>query len=193
MVSGFMRSGTSMMMEALIAGGMPAAYEPSRDDMNEEFGDDSYKPNEGGFYELASEHYKVLDFPLPYRGRLIKGLLGALHRLPVAKYRIVLMVREPEEIRQSYRAFFDKPCPSINGREFDDDAYCTAVGWHISQLANRRDTTLTVLKYRDTVRDPLRAFSELFHAGWPIRPSDAAAVVDPSKCRFKAEELTRGI
>ena len=194
MVTGFMRSGTSMMMKALGAGGMPLAYEPKRDEMNQRFGDSDYQPNEGGFYEMERETYQHPDFPLPFKGRLIKGLVGCLQRLPVAKYKIVMMMRDPEEIRQSYEAFFNKPCPNIGGRKFTNKNYQKAIEEHIEQIDNRLDAEVLIVNYREVVEDPEKRFRFLLNWGrWPIDPIKAAAVVNPDKCRFRRENLEDGI
>ncbi len=50
LVSGDMRTGTSMMMQALEAGGLEAVYNENRDRMNQQYGDKDYQPNGGGFY-----------------------------------------------------------------------------------------------------------------------------------------------
>ena len=111
-VSGFMRSGTSMMMRALEAGGLEAAYDSSRDVMNDKFGDDNYKINPGSFYEILPMKYRGLNFPLDYRGKLIKVLLWGLTNMWVHEYKIVFMLRDFEEIRQSWEAAFAQPEPA---------------------------------------------------------------------------------
>ena len=193
LVTGYMRSGTSMMMRALGAGGMDLAYDPARDEMNEQWGDESYKPNEGGFFELSSASYKSADFPLAYKGKLIKALFGALYRLPVWKYNIVMMVRDPEEIRQSYEAFFSKACPRVAGKPFAEDSYYDTVRWWSGQLDNRRDVRLTLLHYRTVVENPVGSFLKLKNNGWPIDAYAAAHVVNPELCRFRREELVEGL
>ena len=44
-VSGFMRTGTSMMMKALEAGGLKVKYKQSREEMRKSFADKYYDPN----------------------------------------------------------------------------------------------------------------------------------------------------
>lgn len=73
-IGGFMRSGTSMMMRALEAGGMEACYRKSRDQMKARYADDQYDPNAGGLYELERRDYRRPDFPIGYEGKLIKCL-----------------------------------------------------------------------------------------------------------------------
>ena len=79
-VSGFMRTGTSMMMKALEAGGMDASYKQSRDVMKDHYADEYYNPNIGGLYELEKQDYQKWDFPRDYEGKLIKAL-GELYKI----------------------------------------------------------------------------------------------------------------
>jgi len=71
-VSGFMRTGTFMMMKALQAGGLDASYSQSRDTMKDRWKDEHYDPNIGGLYELNRKEYKQKNFPRQFDGRLIK-------------------------------------------------------------------------------------------------------------------------
>ena len=68
-VSGFMRTGTSMMMKALEAGGLEACYRQSREEMRLRFADEHYDPNVGGLYELEREDYREKGFPRKYEGK----------------------------------------------------------------------------------------------------------------------------
>src|SRR5262245_35102181 len=105
-VSGFMRSGTSGFMKALEAGGMEAVYNPDRDKMNDQYGDEEYKINDGGFYELSRAEYAHPDFPDNYDGKLVKCLFGGMLHLKASKNvkEIVFMRRPIDEIARSYEA-----------------------------------------------------------------------------------------
>ena len=104
-VAGSQRTGTSMMMQALMAGGLQADFDPSRDQMNAQYGDEDYKPNAGGFYELRKDQYHAVGFPRAHEGKLIKvlneGVLKIAPRSAGDPYRIVFMRRDAEEMRQS--------------------------------------------------------------------------------------------
>jgi len=193
-VSGYMRTGTSMMMNALTEAGMEPAFNAKRDEMNEKYGDENYQPNPAGFYELNRKEYKQKDFPLMYKGKLVKCLFGGLGRFPVAKYQIVFMMRNPEEIRQSFDAFFESiPITQRQQVTLFLQNYDEVMEDVIAHLKNRRDTHLIVLNYRDVVKNPLEKFEHLFRCGWPINPIKAAQSVDPKLCRFRIENLTIGI
>ena len=182
-----MRTGTSMMMRALEAGGLQAVYDERRNNLNDKFGDKFYKPNDNGFYELSRNQYRKSGFPRMYRGKLIKFLSGGITRIVAGNYLIVFMLRDPEEVRQSYLAFFDKQSP------LSCEDYISAMHDVIGILSMRRDILLVALQYRRVISEPLRTFEELKEKGWAINPRDAANVIDPSLCRFKLESLTVGI
>ena len=190
-VSGFMRTGTSMMMRALEGGGLEAVYAPGRDDMRKKYADDQYDPNEGGLYELEREQYQAIDFPRAYDGKLIKCLNMGVVTMATMPDGImcVFMRRDVEEIRQSYDAFFGKQLGML-----DPDTFQRRMDLIYERIENRWDVeSLTELWYRNVVEYPLLAFASMANQGWPIDPEKAAAVVKPELCRFRREELTEGV
>jgi hypothetical protein len=188
MVSGYMRTGTSMMMRALEAGGLEVVARESRDEYRKKFADEYYDPNEGGLYELERQDYKAFDFPLKYKGKLIKCLMaGKAHIAVVPKLKVVFMRRDFEEIRQSYQAFFDNELGAPKER------LEALIKDSIEQLRNRKDCDLQVFWYRDVVENPKKYFEILKNDGWPIDVEKAAAIVNPELCRFRKEILTEGI
>jgi hypothetical protein len=104
-VSGLERSGTSMMMQILVAGGIPVAFDESRPaDTN----------NPKGYYELYGG--KIISqlmkgaFPFAqYRGRFVKITAFGLLYLPVGRYKIVYMLRDVDEILDSTNKMMKKP------------------------------------------------------------------------------------
>src|SRR5690348_4299457 len=99
-VSGFPRSGTSMMMRCLEAGGIPCVYDTRGDEArNRNTLIPGYVPNPHGFYE---------DAPLQnpdwsaFRGKCVKVVRDNLHLVPPGeRLRVVYMGRDPAEIRRS--------------------------------------------------------------------------------------------
>lgn len=187
-VSGFMRSGTSAMMSALIAGGMAAAYSTDRNKLADSRSDAHYHPNRSGLYEVPLVEYGGVNFPLQYQGKLIKVMSWGLDGMAVNPqgYRVVLMMRDPEEIRQSYEAFFDQP---LRVPWFAQ--YAERMDRAVKMLRNRNDVlSVNVMQYRDLVENPL---PELAMLDWPIDVKAAAKTIDPLQCRFRRELLTVGI
>lgn len=188
-VSGFMRTGTSMMMRALEAGGMKACYSQNRDVMKARYADEHYDPNIGGLYELDRGEYREWGFPHKYEGKLIKALNLAVPQMAVMPkgIRVVFMRRHPEEIRQSFDAFFGTQLRNVDHlkRNMDDV---------IQRIRNRKDVlSLDVFWYRQVVEQPLPHFETLVDHGWLIDSVAAASVVDPAFYRFRLERLTIGI
>lgn len=182
-VSGFMRCGTSMMMKALEAGGLTAAYSSERDArMNRQWGDvdkpGGYVPNDG-YYELDPDDYQAKDFPAAYEGKLIKCLWGGILRLPPGEYRLIFMRRAAREIRTSLLAFFGQPHHFAERPDFD------AQMDKIIAIARDRRSFLSVdeIQYLDALMKPEEVFAGL---GWPIDPEKAAAVPDANKRRYAA-------
>jgi len=187
-VSGYMRTGTSMMMRALEAGGLNACYRQSRDVIKNRHGDEHYDPNIGGLYELERKDYQKLLFPRVYDGKLIKALgMGVPSMSPMLNgISVIFMRRDAEEVRQSFNAFFSK---RISYTNFD-------IGMEdiISKIENRKDVrSLNVFWYRDVLKSPVCYFEKLINSGWPIDLEKAVAVVNSKLCRFKHEILVEGI
>lgn len=190
-VSGFMRTGTSAMMSALIAGGMDAAWSEQRDKLAESKADEHYHPNKSGLYEVSLREYSEPTFPLQYQGKLIKVMVWGTDGLAVNPegYRVILMQRDKEEIRQSFEAFFEKPLRMPWFEQYEqrmDRAF--------EMLLNRRDVlSVHRIQYRKLVNDPNEVLEYLARRGWPIDVAKSSVVIDPEQCRFRRENLTVGI
>lgn len=188
-VSGLYRSGTSAMMQSLIAGGLSAAWSEGRNAVADQHADEHYHPNKTGLYEVPLKEYSGVKFPLDYQDKLIKVMLWGIDHLAVNPegYRVVIMRRDPEEIRQSYEAFFARKCPAM-------PEYYERIERAANILANRGDVRgLNVMDYSNLVADPEWAMVRLRKSDWPIDPLEAAAVIDPAQYRFRRELLTVGI
>lgn len=186
-VSGWMRSGTSMMMKALMNGGLTGYYDESRNKMNDNYGDEHYKPNEGGFFEPKKDDFADWDFPKMHDGKVIKVLHSGIPKLPPFQYNMVIMRRDVEEMRQSYEGFFNNKPPKVL------DRYEKLMTLLVDHADNRRDMKWTMLNYRDVVENPRAAFSSLLKNGFPIDVEKASQTVDPALYRYRKERLEVGI
>ena len=96
-VSGLERSGTSMMMQILHAGGLPIAFDNSRlPDEN----------NPKGYYELGSGKIinKLMNGSFSFnehKGKFVKITAYGLKYLPLGNYKIIYIERNIEEILDS--------------------------------------------------------------------------------------------
>lgn len=177
-VSGYMRCGTSMMMEALIAGGMEAAYSEERTQkLNKRWGDDTYQPNDN-YYELTLGAYGSPDFPAAYDGKLIKCLAHGLTKIPKCEARVVFMRRPRDEVYRSCVAAFGA-VPGPVSSDFDREMDCL-----VEAISDRRSVvSLDQVQYGDVLDDAPAVFETLKDAGWPINPKLSATVPSKDKRR----------
>ena len=96
LVSGNPRSGTSMMMHALITGGLEGAYSKKVGP-----GDGVYHPNPNGFFELVDGEQRHPTHPWKYEGKVVKAIYTMLPQVAPGNYKVIYMLRNPEEIRKS--------------------------------------------------------------------------------------------
>jgi hypothetical protein len=179
LVCGFPRSGTSMMMRAAEAGGLPCVYDAAGDARrNAASVIPDYAPNPHGFYEL--DGLQSLDWAAA-RGKVVKVVQGNVPLLPRGeRYRAAYMRRDPAEIRRSYVSVAGPlPHPPAAFRFLDQ--YDALLRADLDALA-ALPADVIVLDYAAVVADPRGQFARL---GWPIDAARAAATVDPALYRHR--------
>jgi len=146
-VSGLERSGTSMMMQILSAGGVPMAFDESRP------ADES---NPKGYYEL--EGGKIINklangaFPLDqFKGRFIKITTYGLQFLPPGNYKIIYSERNLEEILDS----MEKMAGIKDGqRDETRESFKKLNELTKNKISTRGDTQILLVNYNDILSDP---------------------------------------
>jgi hypothetical protein len=146
-VSGLERSGTSMLMQILKAGGIPICYDAKRPP-------DQFNPK--GYFELEGGKIinKLIDgtFSLnDYKGKFIKITSYGLKYLPPGKYKIIYSERELSEIIDSMERMIG-----------ERDQNRTDTMQNLKKLNNlikneikgRIDISLIIINYNDTLSDP---------------------------------------
>lgn len=166
-VTGFYRSGTSMMMHCLILGGMKASWSSVIDESLRSL-DESYDPNPNGFYELDSG---LIDgaFPKIYSGNVVKIHWRSLSKLPEGDYQLLFMTRPPAEIKASLQFAYPGD-PEESACDFYD---------LITPIIIDKFKAQTVA-YHDVLNDPQTSFKQI---GWPVDAALAATGVDQSLYR----------
>jgi len=147
-VSGLERSGTSMLMQILEAGGVPCEF------------DHSSRPPDGnnpkGYFEL--EGGKIINrlmkgtFPLSdYMGKVIKITAYGLKFLPQGNYKIIYSQRNIEEILDSMEKM-----AKIKDENRDEtrEVFVRLNKMIIDQINRREDMDVLHINYNEIVKNP---------------------------------------
>ena len=177
-VSGLERSGTSMMMQILLHGGMEVAF------------DDKRKPDENnpkGYFEL--EGGKVINrlmdgtFPMEeYDGKAIKVTAYGLKFLPPGDYRIIYMTRDMDEVLMSMAKMSGNP-EIMKDRELFERLNRYSVN-----LMKEKGIPHIIIGYNDVLKDPRKEIERINDFLGGMLDVDAAVnAVDPSLYRNRKE------
>lgn len=181
LVVGHPRSGTSMMMRAVEAGGLTVARSIRREAKNTR--DGTYLANRDGLYEVDPKEVWVSGWPRMYEGQAVKVLTSWVRHVSAGDYSVAFMLRDSEEIRQSFEASHREKRTTLQIEREIDEA--------LSLLHVRRDVhQITLLNYRDVLEHPRESLSKL---NWPLDVTAAASVPDVSQYRFRRELLSVGL
>ena len=185
-VSGLPRSGTSMMMKMLEAGGIPPLTDKLRTADND---------NPKGYYEF--ERVKQMDkgdtaWMAQAQGKVVKVISALLKHLPPSyNYQVIFLRRHMSEILASQRKML------INrGEDPDkmDDAQMTMLFEnHVRQveswLAQQPNIEVLYVHYSDVMADPLTAINSMGRfLGRDLDVRAMAEVVDPDLYRNRQTE-----
>jgi hypothetical protein len=185
-VSGLPRSGTSMMMKMLEAGGIPPLTDKLRTADND---------NPKGYYEF--ERVKQMDkgdtaWMAQAQGKVVKVISALLKHLPAGyNYQVIFLRRHMSEILASQRKML------INrGEDPDkmDDAQMTMLFEnHVRQvenwLAQQPNIEVLYVHYSDVMADPLTAINSMGRfLGRDLEVRAMAEVVDPDLYRNRQTE-----
>ena len=180
-VSGLPRSGTSMMMKMLEAGGLP----PLQDNIRT-----ADEDNPKGYYEY--ERVKKLPgdtawLPLAC-GKAVKIIALLLTKLPLKgyRYKVLFMRRDIEEILASQKRMLVRRGEATD--KVSDEEMITTYHRHLSEVMGFLDAnpcfTVLFVNYNDLMRDPadwvprINAF-----VGGKLDEEAMKAVVDPNLYR----------
>lgn len=177
-VSGTVRSGTSMMMKCLHKGGLDSYYSRKQERMlREQF---SLARNPGGYWEPDPQEKYELDWPIKANRHAIK-ILAPWRWLPVMArlcYRVIIMTRDPKEIELSIKKINNGIVPAKDRHILKN--YDKFMQKGIQLAENRKDIqSVFILPFQEVLDYPGMVFKKLEVRGWPIDPAKAASVVNP--------------
>ena len=189
-VSGLPRSGTSMAMKMLAAGGMPVLTDGVRT------ADES---NPKGYYELEAvkELHKQgdLHWLVDARGKAIKVVSFLLTWLPETNdYKVIFMQRDLREVIASETTMLQKRGESAaasNAAPDDQDQTRAVYQQHLEKvhrfMANRSCFSTLTIGYRDALDRPQDAAKRMREfIDRPLNVDEMAKVADPSLYRNRA-------
>ncbi len=179
-VSGLPRSGTSLVMQMLAAGGMPVITDGQR-------AADSHNPR--GYFELEAVKHTRTDHSwlAQAEGKAVKVVHLLLPHLPVDReYRVIFMQRDLLEIIASQRAMLQQQGrPTAN---LPDARLAELFGHQLSEvrqwLSRNPNFRVLYLQHRDVIETPLTAAQQIAtFLGGGLDPQRMAVAVDPSLYR----------
>lgn len=181
-VSGLPRSGTSMMMRMLEAGGIPALTDSLRTP-------DADNPN--GYYEfedvksLADNKTWLNDAP----GKAVKMVYSLLQHLPADReYRVIFMRRHVDEILQSQKKMLERngiptEIPDATMRMLFERELRQFYAW----LPGQTHLKLINVSYNDLLSSPAGTIHQINrHLGERLNTDAMIQMVDPSLYRHRA-------
>jgi hypothetical protein len=181
-VSGLPRSGTSMMMSALKAGGMPLLVDGIREaDGNNPRGYYEYEPVKN----LPKGSVDWLDAA---RGKAVKIISALLNYLPKGyQYRIIFMERDIEEILASQKRMLVRS-GVIEEKPASDEYLQKSYQAHLKQvksyLAENDWLDVMYVNYNQVLQDPEGEFKWVAKfLERTVDPSAMSRVVDPDLYR----------
>jgi hypothetical protein len=177
-VSGLPRSGTSMLMNMLLVGGVPLLTDGIRR---------ADSSNLRGYFEYepvkALENHRDLAWLSGARGKAVKVISFLLAWLPETyDYRVIFMQRDLEEIIASQdRMLLQREEP---GHRAGDACTRELYAQHLKEVAGlleRRNCFRTLsISYGDTVKDPISQARRISaFLGRPLDVDRMGAIVDP--------------
>jgi hypothetical protein len=183
-VSGLPRSGTSMMMRMIDAGGMPALTDNVRR---------ADEDNPRGYYEFEPVKQTKEDpsWLASAGGKVVKMVYRLLYDLPAdSQYRVIFMQRELTEVVASQDVMLSR-----RGRETGDLSKDKLIGLFQQQLAEfagwvgkRPNFRVLYVSYNDALREPdavVQAVNEFLGGG--LDPEAMRRTVEPELYRQRAQ------
>jgi hypothetical protein len=182
-VSGLPRSGTSLMMQMLAAGGIPALSDGERQ---------ADADNPRGYFEW--ERIKLLpkepDCIEEAEGKVVKVISQLLFALPAGRdYRIIFMQRPLAEVVASQGEMIRRR--GTTGAALTPAALIAGLGAHLNQvnawLTDKANISVHRVEHHDVLREPLRVSESIQQfLNFPLDVVAMSRQIDTSLYRQRA-------
>jgi hypothetical protein len=175
-VSGLPRSGTSLMMQMLQAGGMPLLIDDLRPA-------DADNPNGYWEYEPVKRLQQDNSWIPKAEGKAVKVVSALLQYLPPQHtYKIIFMQRPIQEVLASQSVMLERR--GEQGGKTDDQTLGTVFAQHLDRtehwLATQKHMTVLPVNYHETIADPAKTATHVVQFLDLLLAVDAMArAVDP--------------
>ena len=182
-VSGIERSGTSMLMQIINAGGIPISFDKSRKP------DDN---NPKGYFEL--EGGKIINklmesiFPLDlYKGEFIKITAYGLKYLPEGKYKIIYSERNIDEILDSMEKMTGE---KDKDRSKNKDSFQKLNKIIKQKIISREDIEVLFLNYNEIIKEREKNIKKIisFLKMNDLDVEEMMSVIDPVLYRHRRSD-----
>jgi len=184
-VSGLPRSGTSMMMRMLEAGGMPVLVDQIRT---------ADEDNPNGYYEYEAVKRTKQDASWldGSGGRAVKMVYRLLYDLPAERsYRVLFMRRNLKEVLASQREMLRRKDPNVddaNDRQMES-LFRRELQSFYDWVAKQRNISMMDVDYNSIQQDPAAELARVHHFLGGIVDLDAmVGIVDSNLYRNRCRE-----
>lgn len=179
-VSGLPRSGTSMLMKMLEAGGIEIVTDNLRK---------ADPDNPKGYYEYEKVKYLQKDSSWVHtmQGKAIKVISFLLYSLPMnLSYKIIFVRRDMQEILASQKKMLDRL--GENANTVSDEVIAQKFETHSQKvtkwIAGRKNIECVYLNYTDILGNPIQGAEEIQRfLQEPLNIEKMGAAVDPALYR----------
>jgi tetratricopeptide (TPR) repeat protein len=186
-VTGLPRSGTSILMQMLAAGGMQVLSDGSRV---------ADEDNPRGYLEFEPVKNLLKDskWLLKHRGKVVKIVAPLLTGLPPGlACRVILSERDLDEVLDSQERMLERRNPqrvaTPERRRMLKEEYVRTLARVEAWLARRPETQLIVIQHRELISDPLVTAEKLNRfLGRGLDVAKMAAAVDPNLHRNRGPD-----
>jgi tetratricopeptide (TPR) repeat protein len=184
-VTGLPRSGTSMLMQMLAAGGMEVLTDGTREP-------DEDNPRGYLEFEPVKNLLKDSKWLLEGRGKAIKIVAPLLAALPPGlPCRVILSERDLDEVLDSQERMLSRrnqaAANTPERRRMLRDEYARTLARVKAALARRPGTELLIVEHREAISDPVAVAGKVnAFLGGGLDTAKMAAAIDPSLHRNRA-------